>query len=220
MGEGGAIVSEDDEFMDRCYSYHNYGNPYGTAAGAVGAGTVRIGTKLRLTEYQAAIGLAQLERLEEQTELRNVNAQYLSSLIREIPGIAPYKLYPNATRAAFHLFPFRYNKDEFKGLSRGKFLEALRAEGVPCSSGYTELNRMPFLENAFNSKYFQKFYPKEQLNYERYAEDNACPFNEKLCHEQAVWIPQNVLLGTRSDMKNIAAAIQKISENAEQISKK
>ena len=30
IGEGGAIVSDDDEFMDRCYSYHNYGNPYGT----------------------------------------------------------------------------------------------------------------------------------------------------------------------------------------------
>lgn len=219
IGEGGAIVSDDDEFMDRCYSYHNYGNPYGTAAGTVGAGTVRIGTKLRLTEYQAAIALAQLERLEEQTELRNVNARYLRSLIREIPGIIPYKLYPNVTRAAYHLFPFRYNKDEFKGLSRAKFLKALRAEGVPCSGGYTELNKMPFLENAFQTKYFLKFYPKEQLNYERYAAENACPLNEKLCNE-AVWITQNVLLGTRSDMENIAAAIRKIRENAEQISKK
>jgi len=161
-------VSDDDEFMDRCYSYHNYGNPYGTAAGTVGAGTVRIGTKLRLTEYQAAIGLAQLERLEEQTELRNVNARYLRSLIREIPGIIPYELYPNVTRAAYHLFPFRYNKDEFKGLSRAKFLEALRAEGVPCSGGYTELNKMPFLENAFQLS-ISEVLPEEQLNYERYA---------------------------------------------------
>jgi dTDP-4-amino-4,6-dideoxygalactose transaminase len=151
--------------------------------------------------------------------LRNVNARYLRSLIREIPGIIPYKLYPNVTRAAYHLFPFRYNKDEFKGLSRAKFLEALRAEGVPCSGGYTELNKMPFLENAFQTKYFLKFYPKEQLNYERYAAENACPLNEKICNE-AVWITQNVLLGTRSDMENIAAAIRKIRENAEQISKK
>ncbi|HBL76739.1 MAG: glutamine--scyllo-inositol aminotransferase [Bacteroidetes bacterium GWF2_42_66] len=220
IGEGGAIVSDDDEFMDRCYSYHNYGNPYGTAAGTVGAGTVMIGTKLRITEYQAAIGMAQLERLEEQTELRNVNGRYLNSRIQKIDGIIPHRLYENVTKAAYHLFPFRYQKDEFEGLSREKFLQALRAEGVPCSGGYTELNKMPFLKNAFNSRFFQKFYPKEQLNYERYAEENQCPLNEKLCNEQAVWIPQNVLLGSKSDMDMVANAIQKIRENAGQIKKK
>jgi perosamine synthetase len=67
IGEGGAIVSDDEEFMDRCYSYHNYGNPHGTVVGEVGAGTLILGTKMRITEYQAAIGLAQIQRLEEQT---------------------------------------------------------------------------------------------------------------------------------------------------------
>ncbi len=220
MGEGGAIVSDDEAFMDRCYSYHNYGNPYGTAAGEVGAGTVMIGTKLRLTEYQAAIGLAQLERLEEQTKTRNINAKYLKNQINDIPGISPYKLYENVTQAAFHLFPFRYNKEKFKGLSRKGFLEALRAEGVPCSTGYSELNKMPFLKNAFESKYFQKFYTKDQLNYERYTEENSCPENEKLCNEEAVWIFQNLLLGSQSDMDNIGFAIEKIQKHSEQINHK
>jgi len=217
MGEGGAIISDDDAFMDRCYSYHNYGNPYGSTAGQFSAGTVMIGTKLRLTEYQAAIGLAQLQRLEEQTVLRNKNASYLRSMIDDIPGITPYSLYKNVTKAAFHLFPFRYHKEDFKGLSRTDFLGALRAEGIPCSSGYSELNKMPFLENAFNSKYFRKFYPSERLNYQRYAEDNKCPLNEKLCNEEAIWIPQNVLLSAKTDMEKIAGAIEKIQLHAEQI---
>ena len=220
IGEGGAIVSDNDEFMDRCYSYHNYGNPYGTTAGTIGAGTVMIGTKLRITEYQAAIGMAQLERLVEQTELRNVNALYLQSQIRGIEGIVPHRLYKNVTKAAYHLFPFRYQKEGFEGLSREKFIQALRSEGVPCSGGYTELNKMPFLKNAFNSRFYQKFYPKEQLDYERYAEENLCPHNEKLCNEEAVWITQNVLLGSKSDMDKVAGAIQKIRENAGQIKKK
>lgn len=164
MGEGGAIVSDDDAFMDRCYSYHNYGNPYGSLAGQFSAGTSMIGTKLRLTEYQAAIGLAQLSRLEEQTKTRNVNAGYLRDQIKNIPGILPYRLYDNVTQAAFHLFPFRYQKESFKGLSRNEFLKALRAEGVPCSNGYSELNKMPFLKSAFESKYFKMFYPKSRLN--------------------------------------------------------
>ena len=220
IGEGGAIVSDDDEFIDRCYSYHNYGNPYGTNVGEVGSGTIMAGTKLRITEYQAAIGLAQLKRLGEQTDLRNVNAANLTSLLKGISGISPAKLYKNVTKAAFHLYPFLYNKDEFKGLSRGGFIKALQAEGVPCSDGYRELNKMPYLKNTFNSQLFRKFYSEEELNYDRYASENQCPLNEKLCNEQAVWIPQNILLGTKTDMQNIADAIEKVHQNADEIKRK
>ena len=217
MGEGGAIVSDDEAFMDRCYSYHNYGNPYGTEAGSVSSGAVRIGTKLRITEYQAAIGLAQLERLELQTTRRNELAGHLKSLIAEIPGIHPYRLYDDVTRAAFHLFAFRYDKREFKDLSRTKFLEALRAEGIPASSGYKPLNKMPYLKNAFQSKYFKKFYSPEELDYEQYAHNNQCPLNDRLCDEEAVWLPQNVLLGSRGDMKAIAGAIERIHAHADRL---
>jgi perosamine synthetase len=220
MGEGGAIISDDDEFMDRCFSYHAYGNPIGTASGAIGIGAIMAGNKLRLTEYQAAIGLSQLEHFEEQTKIRNENAPYLKSKIQQIPGIIPYKLYPNVTRAAFHFFPFRYKKEEFKGLSREKFLKALQAEGVKCFSGYTELTNMPFLKNTFDSRLFHKFYTKEYLNYDRYAQENKCPINEKVCNEEAIWVFQNLLLGTKQDLDNIALAIVNIQKNADLINKK
>ena len=214
MGEGGAIVSDDDEFMDRCYSFHNYGNPYGSTVGSVGSGTVMLGTKLRLTEYQAAIGLAQIVRLEDQTTKRNENATYLKSKIEKIPGIVPYKLYNNVTRAAFHLFPFRYKKEQFQGLPRAAFLKALTAEGVPCSSGYATLNKMPYLENAFKTKNFQKMYTKDLLDINTYNRQNECPENDRLCNEEAVWLTQNLLLAEKSDMDDIANAIEKIQKNA------
>lgn len=216
MGEGGAIVSDDDEFMDRCFSYHSYGNPYGTVVGAVGAGTIRLGNKLRLTEYQAAIGLAQMARLEEQSVTRSANANYLHASLQEIDGIQPYKLYKNVTRAAFHLFPFRYKKEAFKGLPREEFLKALRAEGIPCSSGYTPLNTMPFLGNAFATKNFRKMYPAAMLDSKKYYAANQCPENDQLC-EEAVWFTQNMLLGDKSDMQDIVGAIVKIQKNADKI---
>jgi dTDP-4-amino-4,6-dideoxygalactose transaminase len=216
IGEGGAIVSDDEAFMDRCYSYHNYGSPYGTMIGAIGSGTIIAGTKLRMTEYQAAIGLAELKRLEGQTVIRNENAEYLRSQIRRIPGILPYKLNDKVTRASFHLFPFRYKKEEFKGLTRGKFLEALDAEGIPCSGGYTPLNKMPYLENVFKTKNFKLMYPSEMLDYKKYMENNQCPANDQLC-EEAVWFAQNMLLAEKSDMDEIAAAIDKIHRNADKI---
>lgn len=217
IGEGGAIVSNDVEFMDKCYSYHNYGNPYGTLVGTVGAGTLIPGTKLRITEYQAAIGLAQLERLDGQTTTRNLNAEYLKSKIKKIPGIIPYKLYDTVTRAAFHLFPFRYKKEDFKDMPRNEFLKALNAEGIPCSSGYATLNNMPFIGNAFQSKNYKKMYPGNMLDINKYNEQNKCPSNDRLCHEEAVWLSQSMLLGSKSDMDDIAVAIDKIHQNADKI---
>lgn len=218
IGEAGAIVSDDDEFMDRCYSYHNYGNPYGTVVGEVGAGTILAGTKLRLTEYQAAIGLAQMQRLEEQTAKRNENADYLKNKIKKIPGILPYKLYKGVTRAAFHLFPFRYKKEMFKDLPRETFMKALNAEGIPASGGYSPLNKMPYIDNAFKSKNFQKMYSSEMLDYNKYMEQNQCPANDRLC-EEAVWFSQSMLLTEKSDMDDIETAIWKIYRNTDKIKK-
>jgi dTDP-4-amino-4,6-dideoxygalactose transaminase len=216
IGEGGAVVSNNDQFMDRCFSYTNFGNPYNSGVGAVGIGSVMQGTKLRFTEYQAAIGIAQMKRLDAQTTVRNENAAYLKSLIKDIPGIIPYKLYDNVTRAAFHLFPFRYQKEAFKDLSREDFLTALRAEGVPCSSGYSTLNTQPYLKDTFQSKNYKKSYAAETLNINAYNERNKCPKNDQLCTE-AVWFTQNMLLGSQTDMKDIATAIVKIHEHADKI---
>lgn len=219
IGEGGAILSDDETFMDKCYSYHNYGLAYGSVKKTKGTGFAMPGTKLRLTEYQAAIGLAQLKRLEEQTDTRNENAAYLKSQLELIPGITPYKLYPGVTRAAFHLFPFRYNKAYFHGLERSDFLRALKAEGVPCSGGYDTLNDKPYLKNTFQTKNFKQLYSDKQLDWDSYLERNQCPENDKLCKEQAIWFHQNMLLGTKEDMNFVALAIQKIYKESEELVK-
>lgn len=219
MGEGGAIVSDDEAFIDRCYSYHNFGLAYGSITAQPGAEFAMLGTKLRLTEYQAAIGLAQLKRLEAQTTIRTENAAYLKSKLEAIPGIIPYKLSSRITRVSFHLFPFRYKKEAFKGLSRSAFLNALSAEGVPCSSGYATLNNQPFLANAFQSKNFKRMYSPEQLDFKKYLERNHCPQNDILCNEEAVWFTQNILLGSRADMDFIVSAVEKIHKNADAIKK-
>ena len=206
MGEGGAIISDDEQFMDRCYSYHNFG------------GLTIAGTKMRLAEYQAAIGLAQLKRLDEQTTKRNENADHLRSQLRNIPGIQPNRLYDNVTRAAYHLFPFRYKKEEFKGLSRDIFIKALNAEGISCSRGYAAgLNNKPYLNDAFQSKNYRKMYPKDMLDFKKYVEQYQCPVNDWACNEENVSFGQRMLLAERSDMDDIFRAIEKIRTNAEKI---
>jgi hypothetical protein len=73
---------------------------------------------------------------------------------------------------------------------------------------------MPYLNNAFQSKNFQKMYPKEMLDFNTYLENNQCPLNDKLCNEEAVWLSQRLLLAEKSDMDEINIAIDKIRKNA------
>lgn len=220
IGEGGAIVSDDDEFIDKCFSYHNLGRSYRSMIDSYGKGYVIPGNKLRLTEYQATIGLTRFRTFQEETNRRNENAAYLISKIKDIPGITPYKLYPDVTRTSLHLFPFRYNREAFKNLPREDFISALNAEGIPCKSGYKPLNKDPFLVEAFRSKNYQRMYAKEVLDINRYLEQNQCPDNDRLCNEEAVWFFHYMLLGDKSDMDSIVNAMTKTYANADNIKKR
>ncbi len=117
------MVGNDEELMDRVHSYHNCGRPYGSMPKT--SGYPMSGNNRRMTEYQAAILLNQMKRLEADTELRWSNGQYLTSKIKDIPGIVPHKLYEGVTRAVYHLYPFRYLKEQFNNAPREKFLAAL-----------------------------------------------------------------------------------------------
>jgi dTDP-4-amino-4,6-dideoxygalactose transaminase len=169
-----------------------------------------------MTEFQGNLLLAQMTRLERQSQAREQNAQYLTSLLKEIPGILPAKMHTGATRNAYHLYMFRYKSDGFSGLPRTKFLQALEAEGIPCSGGYTPLNKESFLQTALNSRGYRRIYPKEVLD--RWEERNHCPANDQLCQE-GVWFTQPMLLGTRSDMEQIATAVRKIQTHAEALAR-
>jgi perosamine synthetase len=211
-GEGGAVVGNDEELMDRVHSFHNCGRPYGSVKAT--SGYPIIGTNRRMTEYQAAILLNQMQRLEVDTARRWENGQYLTSKIKDIPGIIPCKLYEGTTRAVFHLYPFRYKKERFNNAPREKFIAALSAEGVPCSGGYGPQYRDGLIEAALTSKNFTRSFPKARLD--QYRKELDYPGNEQLC-EEAVWISQNMLLTEKSDIDDIANAIGKVYDNRDKL---
>ncbi len=211
-GEGGAVVGNDEKIMDRIHSFHNCGRPYGSVKGATGYPI--IGTNRRMTEYQAAILLNQMQRLEADTQRRWANGQYLTSQIKDIPGIIPCRLYEGTTRAVFHLYPFRYEKEHFNNAPRDKFLRALSAEGVPCSGGYGPQYRDELIEDALTSKNFTRSFPKARLD--QYRRELDYPGNDQLC-EEAVWLSQNMLLTEKSDMDDIANAIRKVYDNRDKL---
>ena len=212
-GEGGAIISDDSELIDRCFSFHSNG----ATRKPIPAFSYRVkGTNVRMTEFQGTLLLEQMARLKEQSKLRNQNAAYLTEQLRQVPGISPATSYPGCTRNAYHLYMFRYDKSQFAGIDKKRFSAALEAEGIPHSGGYSPLNLEPFLKETLYSRGYLAIYPKERID--RYFKHNECPENDRLCQE-AVWFTQNMLLGSRNDMDQIAEAIRKISHHASDLAK-
>lgn len=208
-GEGGAILTDNEDLVEKCFTFHN--NSRRRKSGGQGFTYTTPGANLRLTEFQAALLLAQMSRLEEQSKVREQNAQYLTGMLREIPGISPARMSEGCTRNAYHLYMFRYQKEHFSDLSRTTFLKALAAENIPAQSGYSPLNKEPFIKDTLHARGYSAIYAKPRIA--AWEERNRCPQNDKLCAE-AVWLTQTQLLGNKRDMEQIAEAIRKIQKHA------
>jgi perosamine synthetase len=109
------------------------------------------------------------------------------------------------------LYMFRYQREHFANVPKSKFVQALSAEGVPCSIGYTPLNKEAAILNTLGGKAFRYIYSEAELS--AWHERNHCPVNDKLC-EEAVWITQTMLLSDSEGMDHVAMAIRKIQKNA------
>lgn len=210
-GEGGAIITGDEDLYEKCFAYHWNGSGRNQKY----AGTMH-GTKFLMTEFQAAVLSTQLARLEQQTEARERNARHLASLLSEIPGIRPASSYPGCTRNVYHGLVFRYDKERFANLPREKFLRALGAERVPAGAGYDALNRRRYLKNALNSRGYQRIYSRQRLS--QWEERNQCPANDRLCQE-AVWLAPTTFLSDQAHMEQIAGAIARIQAHAGELAR-
>jgi len=200
-GEGGLFMTNDEALMNRAFSFHSYGQ----RTGYPWYSHHIVSRNLRMTEWQGAILLAQLERLEEQTKLRLANARRLDAAIAATPGLEVVgSSDPRAAERAYHLYQFRYASG-FPGVTRAQFLKALSAEGVPCSAGYpVPLYKQPFMEEVKP--------PQGQGAYR----DLNLPNAEAACREN-IWLPHSLLLGTERDTQDIIDAIQKLAENVDEL---
>jgi|SaaInl4_135m_RNA_FD_contig_81_557629_length_1742_multi_2_in_0_out_0_2 dTDP-4-amino-4,6-dideoxygalactose transaminase len=192
-GEGGMVTTNDVDVRNRVVAFKDVGrHPEGERWEYP-----RIGWNYRASEYLAALLNIRLDFLEAETLRRNENGDYLRKYLNDMPGIVPPKLSPQATMHGYHLYMMMYDPNEFGGHSRGEFIAALSAEGVPSSSGYGE----PLSDSA-GLKYVSEKYP-------HLIRRLPCPNIEAAC-AGSVWLGQNVLLGSRDDMNDIAEAVGKV----------
>ncbi|HHX39628.1 MAG TPA: DegT/DnrJ/EryC1/StrS family aminotransferase [Armatimonadetes bacterium] len=214
-GEGGAVLTNDPELAEKAYSFHHIGR----LSGRPFYEFHRVASNLRMTEFQGAILLSQLSRLEEQTARRERNATYLAKGLKEIPGIDPIERDPRVTRWGFYYLNLCYRQDEFDGVPRDRFLQAIQAEGVPMAVG---AHGQPIYRNPlFQSMNFGRtgcpvrcpLYGKP-VDYTQ----TVCPTAERLYATQALSLPHALFLGeTTEEMDLILDAIRKVRAHADEL---
>ena len=217
-GEGGAIIGNNDEYMDRCYAFSDCDKVFDKTR--ADRHKPSWASNFRIQQSQALILLSQVKRAENDFNLRWENAQYLRSKLKDIPGIVPYKLANGATKAACYIYPFRYQAEKFNNIPKEKFVKALVAEGIPCNAGTSSSARgltkiqEDLMEAACNSRGFKKLFPETRLK--QWREETNLPGSAK-AYREVVNMSQSVLLGTKKDMDDIVKAITKIYENRNSI---
>ena len=208
-GEGGMIVVNDPELEQRCQSIVNCGRRRATDTfeGPL------MGANYRMTEWQCAILLAQLSRLPDQIEHKSRSAERLRQGLGAIKGLRPIARDPRVTRETIYMFTF-FVDEAALGVSRNRFVRAMRAEGVPCGVGN---------EPVYRSALF----PLESTEYRKACElagasgNDAttidCPVAERIFAHEMVAIPHECLLGDDRDLEDIVAAARKVASRASEL---
>jgi len=196
-GEGGIILTSDEELEERCQSYINCARTR-TSDRHVGPREA-LGWNYRMTELQAAILLVQLERLKEQVAVRDENIQHLTPRLQGVEGIAMLRQDDRMTTRSGYGFVVKYTPEAFRGTPRDTFVAALQAEGIPCQGG--------FYEPVYRSSLFGWRDAPVRVDYS----ETFCAVAERAANEECVWLPHQLFLGSREDMDDIAAAIEKVA---------
>ena len=204
-GEAGAIVSDDEDLINRAYMFRDFGRDAKRNAYALR------GTKYRISDFAAAVLMAQLTRFDELCAKREKHAAYLKEELKNTPGMIPQEHYPESTRQNYYCFGLRYDAEHFSGAPRTKVVEALHAEGIPVTAIYPPLNKEPFIEENLNSRGFRAAFSKERL--EKYRKQNHLPHNDALC-ATSLYLSQETLIGAKSDVDDVLEAFNKVQKNA------
>lgn len=204
-GEGGIILTSDETLEERCHAYVNSGR-IKTSDRTAAEGTM-MGWNYRITEWQAAVLLAQLERLPEQVSRRDGNVAHLEQRIATMEGLSTLKRdHRQQTKSGYGVV-LRYDETAWRGLPRDKFAWALYKEGMRIEAA--------FYEPVYRSKLFAWKDAPVAVDYS----ETRCPVAEKAAYKEMIWLPHDIFLGDESDIDDLCAGIEKIRANLDELTK-
>ena len=203
-GEGGMLVTNDENIAQVARMVRNHGEAILENQKQRTYKTEFLGWGYRMTELEAALGIAQLAKLDNANIHRNKLADHVTKQIRSIEGLEHIKR--EYVYHSYWFYVLLFN-EEYVGITRNQFVTALNAEGIPFGQGYVK----PLYLNPIyhESKPFVYNLYKGNTSYEK----GICPVTERLHEKQLISTMIMRPPATKEDTDDIVSAIQKIMDN-------
>lgn len=227
-GEGGIIVTNDDDLAERCRLIRNHAEAVIDSIDYKGNPRNLIGFNFRMTEIEAAIGICQLKKLPALIKSRQENVSYLEEKLKKIPFLT-MPLTEAGCSSAYYVHCFLFDED-LAGVSRDKYIEAVRAEldvsigreddGVLIGCGYVKpLYKQSLYQkkNGIGSRNFP-FDPSFGFKVPDYAA-LSLPVVEKLHYKSLIGHELMRPGMTQQDLDDVAEAFIKVAEHLNELKK-
>ena len=181
-GEGGMIVTDNDDWANLFRSLRNQGRDVFDAW----LNHTRLGYNYRMDELSAALGLAQIGRIDELLAKRAQVAAWYNERIDEIPGIRKPFISDTTTKMSWFVYVIRCEE----GVSRNQLMGYLEQEGIPSRPYFTPIHLQPFYQQEFGWK-------RDDLPNTEKAGDTflALPFSGVMTEEQVDYVADKLREG-------------------------
>jgi perosamine synthetase len=189
-GEGGMATTENDEWAERMKILRLHGiskdawKRY-SKEGSWFYEVVDAGYKYNMTDIQAALGLAQLRKVEWMWRRRSEIARIYTESLRGFQEILLPSVKPDR-ESAWHLYPIRLNPDQF-ACTRDIFIERLKERGVSTSVHFIPLYRHPYYRDTFGFD-AAEFPVSERI----FAGTVSLPLYPGMAEEEILWVAASV----------------------------
>jgi len=207
-GEGGILVTDDDDIAERLQLIRNHAEAVVADKGVSNLSNM-VGYNFRLGEIECAIGIEQLKKLDKLIAGRQHAAERLTEGLNGLHGLRTPIIKPDCTHA-YYMYPMILDIEQI-GVSRARIIEALKAEGIEgLASGYENVHLLPTYQQkiAFGSKGFpwSSDICKRDVNYKK----GICPTAETL--HDSTYLGYEMCLNELSDndVDLIVKAFQKV----------
>jgi perosamine synthetase len=212
-GEGGVIVSNNDDLADRCQMIRNHAENVVAPRGITNL-TNLIGYNYRMTEVEASIGVEQLKKLSSLVTARLENVSFLDEKLAQFPALTLQKPQDAGSLHTYYVHPIKF-KSEIAGVHRNKFVEALNAE-LPSAylretapligAGYVSpLYLQPVYQKRAAWAYSHPSY-KGEVSYEK----GICPVTEQM-HYNELFTHEFMRPGmSKQDLQDVVDAFDKV----------
>lgn len=219
-GEGGILVTDDDELAERMRLIRNHAEAVVEKKGVTNLNNM-IGFNMRMTEIEATITREQLKKVKWLVEERRRNVKYLEDNLKNIPFLRMPKIREGCEHS-YYTHAIKYNESQ-TGVTRKRFVEAMQAELMPIELRETEGVKigLGYEVPLYSQPLFKQKWAYGNTNYpfsDSVTYDGInCPTCERVCSEETVFHDLMRPFMSKQDLDDVIEAFHKVADNINEL---